>query len=185
MLVGNRVVLRTLRHKDLDYLYDLMADVRAMGDYWTPNIESEIKRRKRIEETGDWGEDRGLLLITDRTDRILGQIFFFRPASYLNAYELAYRIYEAEDWGQGYTGEAVSLLVAYLFETRPVDRIQATTLPGNLGSQGVLKKCGFQFEGIMRQAIFHRGQAQDLHLFALVRGEQQPLAELLAPLQPE
>ena len=37
----------------------------------------------------------------------------------------------------------------------------------------------------MRQAIFHRGQAQDLHLFALVRGEQQPLAELLAPLQPE
>jgi RimJ/RimL family protein N-acetyltransferase len=49
----------------------------------------------------------------------------------------------------------------------------------------VLKKCGFQFEGIMRQAIFHRGQAQDLHLFAIVRGEQQPLAELLAPRQTE
>lgn len=181
MLVGKRVVLRTVRESDLDHLYELMADVRAMGDYWTPHMESEIKRRKRILETGDWESDRGMLLITDRADRILGQVFFFTPASYLNAVELAYRIYEPEDWGQGYMAEAVSLMVAYIFETRHVSRIQATTLPGNRGSQGVLKKCGFQYEGIMRQAIFHRGEAQDLHLFAIVRGEQQPLAELLAP----
>lgn len=72
-------------------------------------------------------------------------------------------------------------MVAYIFETRRVSCIQATTLPANRGSQGVLKKCGFQYEGIMRQAIFHRGEAQDLHFFAIVRGEQQPLADLLAP----
>jgi [ribosomal protein S5]-alanine N-acetyltransferase len=185
MLVGKRVTLRTVRESDLDQLYELTADVRAMGDFWTPNMESEIKRRKRIEETGDWDSDRGLLLITDHADRILGQIFFFTPARYLNAFELAYRIYKPEDWGQGYMSEAVSMMVAYLFETRRVSRIQATALPNNLGSQGVLKKCGFQFEGILRQAIFHRGQAQDLHLFAIVRGEQQPLAELLAPRETE
>jgi RimJ/RimL family protein N-acetyltransferase len=34
MLVGERVVLRTVRERDLDQLYDLMADVRTMGDFW-------------------------------------------------------------------------------------------------------------------------------------------------------
>lgn len=71
-------------------------------------------------------------------------------------------------------------LVAFLFETRPVDRIQATAMTGNKGSQQVLQKCGFQFEGTMRRAIFHRGCAQDVHLFAIVRGEHRPLAGLLA-----
>lgn len=180
MLVGKTVVLRAVRQRDLDHLYDLSADVRNMGNYWPPTILSEIKRRKRLEETGGLEEDSGFLLITDRQDRILGQIVYFQSASYLNAYELSYRLYAPGDWGQGYASEAVSLLVAYLFETQSVSRIQATTLPGNKGSQGVLKKCGFQFEGIMRQAIFHRGRVEDLHLFAIVRGEHRPLAELLA-----
>jgi ribosomal-protein-alanine N-acetyltransferase len=79
--------------------------------------------------------------------------------------------------------EAVSLLVAFLFETRPVERIQATALPGNKGSQQVLQKCGFQFEGIMRRALFHRGRAEDVHLFAIVRGEHRPLADLLVDRQ--
>jgi ribosomal-protein-alanine N-acetyltransferase len=185
VLVGKRVVLRTVRPRDLDQLYGLMADVRAMGDFWPLNLESEITRRRRLEETGGLEENEGILLITDRRDRLLGQILFFRSASYQNAYELAGRIYRPEDWNHGYMSEAVSLVVAFLFETRPVERIQATALPGNVGSQQVLQKCGFQFEGIMRRAIFHRGRAQDLHLFAIVRGEHRPLAGLLADRQQE
>lgn len=180
MLVGKRVVVRAVRERDLDRLYDLMADVRYTGDYWPLHLESEIKRRKALQESGGLEEDSGVLLLTDRQDRILGHLVFFKPAPYLNAYEFGYRLYRPEDWGKGYMSEAVSLAAAFLFETRPVDRIQATTMPGNVGSQQVLKKCGFQFEGVMRQAIFHQGRTLDLHLFAIVRGEHRPLAELLA-----
>ncbi|MBN1661339.1 MAG: GNAT family N-acetyltransferase [Anaerolineae bacterium] len=179
MLVGKNVIVRTVRHADLDRLYDLMADVRAMGDYWPPNIESEIQRSQELAEHGAWEQDRALLLITDREQRIVGQIAFFKSASYHNAYEIAYRLYHRADWGKGYMTEAVHLLVAFLFDTRPVDRIQATTLPGNAASQQVLKNSGFQFEGVMRRALFHRGRADDLHLFSIVRGEHRPLAELL------
>lgn len=33
MLVGKRVIVRTLSEADLDWSHDLAADVRDMGDY--------------------------------------------------------------------------------------------------------------------------------------------------------
>jgi ribosomal-protein-alanine N-acetyltransferase len=119
------------------------------------------------------------LLITDHEDNILGQVLFFKPIVYGNAYELGYRIYRSENWGKGYMSEAVSLITAFLFETKTVDRIQATTIAGGEGSQAVLKKCGFQFEGVMRKAVFHQGRSQDLHLFSLLREDCGPLKDRL------
>ena len=179
MLVGKKVVLRTLREADLDRLYDLAADVREMGDYWPLGLPSEMRWKKRLSETGWWEEDHGGLLITDHQDNILGQILFFKPIIYGNTYELGYRIYRSENWGKGYMSEAVSLITAFLFATKPVDRIQATTIAGGEGSQAVLKKCGFQFEGVMRKAVFHQGKNQDLHLFSLLREDCGPLKDLL------
>jgi len=180
MLVGKKVVLRTLRQADLDRLYNLVADVREMGDYWQPNMPSEIRWKNRLTETGWWEPDHGGLLITDHEDNLLGQILFFKPVAYGNSYELGYRIYRSENWGKGYMSEAVSLMTAWLFETKPVDRIQATALVGNEGSEAVLKKCGFQFEGVMRKAVFHQGRNQDLHLYALLREDCAPLKDRLA-----
>lgn len=180
MLVGKNVVLRTLREADLDRLYDQAADVRDMGDYWPLGIPSELRWKKRLTETGWWEEDHGGMLITDHKDNILGQVLFFKAAAYQNAYEMGYRIYKPANWGKGYMSEAVSLLVAFLFETKPVDRIQATALPENVGSQRVLEKCGFQFEGVLRKAIFHQGRSQDLHLYSILRDECGPLKDLLA-----
>jgi RimJ/RimL family protein N-acetyltransferase len=118
-------------------------------------------------------------LITDHEDNLLGQVLFFKPVAYINAYELGYRIYRSENWGKGYMSEAVSLITAWLFETKPVDRIQATALVGNEGSEAVLIKCGFQFEGVMRKAIFHQGRNQDLHLYSLLREDCGPLKDQL------
>lgn len=180
MLVGKTVILRTIREADLDRLYELAADVRDMGDYWPLSIASEINWKRRMSESGWWTEEHGGLLITDRQDRIVGQVLFFKAADYQSAYELGYRIYKPEDWGQGYMSEAVTLFVAYLFDTRPIDRIQATTIVGNEGSRRVLEKCGFQFEGVMRRAVFHQGRSRDLNLFSIVRGEAPALKQVLA-----
>ena len=179
MLVGKTVVLRTLREADLDRLVDLLADMREMGDYWQPHLASEIRWKNRLSETGWWEEDHGGLLITDHEDNILGHVLFFKPMVYGNAYELGYRIYRRENWGKGHMSEAVSLMTAWLFETKTVDRIQATAIAGNEGSQAVLERCGFQFEGVMRRAVYHQGRNQDIHLYSLLREECGPLKDRL------
>jgi RimJ/RimL family protein N-acetyltransferase len=104
----------------------------------------------------------------------------FKAAAYQNAYEYGYRIFKPEDRGKGFMPEAVALATAFLFETKRIDRIQATTLPGNEASQRVLEKCGFAFEGTMRKAMFHRGQSCDLRLYSILREDVRPLGELLA-----
>ena len=51
-----------------------------------------------------------------------------------------------------------------------LDRLyDLAAIAGGEGSEAVLKKCGFQFEGVMRKAVFHQGRNQDLHLFSLLR----------------
>ena len=46
-------------------------------------------------------------------------------------------------WGQGIGAEALSMLVDYLYGETDVEIIAASSLPGNYGSAGILRKCGF------------------------------------------
>jgi RimJ/RimL family protein N-acetyltransferase len=163
----------------MDLLYELSADVRDMGDYWPISLASEVKWRKRLMETGLWEEENGWLLITDSENSIIGQVVFFKPSFYQNSFEIGYRIFKPENWGKGYMSEALALMVSYLFDTRQVDRIQATIMPGNTGSRRVLEKCGFRLEGILRRAVFHQGVNQDLQMFSVLREDAVPLLGLL------
>ncbi len=187
MLVGKRIVLRPGRERDLERIYDAAADVRDLGPYWPLRMPSEQAWMKRFRENGWWEEDHGILLITDRNDALLGQMSFFKASVYQNASELGYRLYRPEHWGQGTMTEAVGLLVPYLFATKTIDRIQATVIPGNMGSQRVLEKCGFQLEGVMRKAVFHNGRNTDLKLYSILREEavgwERVAKELLAGSQ--
>jgi len=171
VLVGRRVTLRTVRPADLEVLFALSDDVRHAGPFYPLEMR---------QETGWWDDEFGVLLIFDPEDVILGQIVIFRPAAYQNALELGYRLFRPGERGKGVMSEAVSIAVAFLFEARRVERIQATILPGNEASRRVLQKCGFSFEGVMRAAMFHRGQATDLHLHSILGAEARPLCELLA-----
>jgi RimJ/RimL family protein N-acetyltransferase len=63
----------------------------------------------------------------------------------------------------------------YLFLTKDIRRIQATTDIRNIASQRVLEKAGFQREGTLRKAGFIRGQWQDDYLYSILREEwKQP-----------
>jgi ribosomal-protein-alanine N-acetyltransferase len=62
---------------------------------------------------------------------------------------------------EGYGGEAVQLMVDYLFLTKDIVRIQAETHPDNIASQRVLEKSGFTKEGLIRKSFFSRGTYRD------------------------
>ena len=80
MLVGNRVILRPFRRTDLDGLYDLVADIREIGDFWPLGCISEPRWFKQFDETSWWSNDFKLFLITDREGRRLGQINVYKAS---------------------------------------------------------------------------------------------------------
>lgn len=46
-----------------------------------------------------------------------------------------------------------------------INRIEAWTVPGNLGSDRVLEKAGFRLEGVQRQKAFFHDELRDCRLF--------------------
>ncbi|MGG6238134.1 GNAT family N-acetyltransferase [Nodosilinea sp. AN01ver1] len=79
----------------------------------------------------------------------------------------------AQHQGQGYMTEAGQRLIAYAFDELNLHRLMANYLPHNHRSANVLKRLGFQIEGIARDYLFINGQWQDHVLTSLVNSHWQ------------
>ncbi|WP_338633688.1 GNAT family protein [Sporomusa ovata] len=177
MLQGKRVCLRTVRESDLELIYRLMTDVSQKGEYWLIDIPAEPAFRRGFADRGFWYEHFGRLLITDHQDegRVVGEIIYYRNADYRAGYEVGYQIFRRADRGKGYMSEALSLFSAFLFESKPIPRLQLTVVVGNESSRKVAEKCGYRYEGTLRKAAFLAGKYVDLELFGLLPDECPPL----------
>lgn len=175
MLKGSKIVLRTVREKDLDALYALIGDVNGRGEYFPRSLYSETGFKQRFAKDGFWSEEQYSFLICDREDRILGSIWAEKDG-YYDGYEIGYILYVADSRGRGYVTEALTMFVEYLFSTLRFNRLKLAILPGNAASKRVAEKCGFKPEGIARGAFFHSGRHTDMEEFSLLRSEFEELS---------
>lgn len=81
--------------------------------------------------------------------------------------EIGYWLGE-EYWGRGIMTEAVKLLTKYAFEKLGLVRVYAKVFVWNEASQTVLKKAGFQFEGMHKKDVQNAGEFLDVYTFAKV-----------------
>lgn len=169
MIRGEKILLRTVREADLDQYYDLSSDISNRGAYFSLEIQSQVDFKNRFREHGFMEDTKGTFLIC-AADQIVGAISFF-PASYYNGLEFGYILFDEASRGKGYMTEAVSLLVKHLFATKKINRLQIAAVPDNIASKRVAEKCGFQFEGIIREAAFMHGKNHDIALYSLLRSE--------------
>jgi ribosomal-protein-alanine N-acetyltransferase len=173
MIRGEKVALRTIRESDIDKLLDLICDIENRGDYVPLDLPSQVGIRKRFQEDGFLGSNESTLLIC-AADRIVGTVSFTH-AGHHDGLELGYAVFDEKDRNKGYATDALSLLVKFLFGTKKINRLQVSIMLGNSASKRVAEKCGFQFEGTMRGAVFHRGAYQDMELYSLLRAEVDAL----------
>lgn len=73
--------------------------------------------------------------------------------------------------GKGYGTEAQKALVAYLFQTTTVYRVEASTDVENLAEVRSLEKAGLLREGVIRGAHYREGKYNDMVLFAVTRAD--------------
>ncbi|KRG70087.1 GNAT family N-acetyltransferase [Pseudoxanthomonas dokdonensis] len=71
-------------------------------------------------------------------------------------------------WGQGIMTRVLDCYVPWVMRELSLHRLQAQVLVSNPASAAVLAKCGFEQEGIQRQAVLRAGKPQDLRLFSLI-----------------
>lgn len=82
--------------------------------------------------------------------------------------EIGYEIHP-DYWRNGYTSEAVERVVAYAFEELQLSRLGAMVYIENDASNNLVKKLGFQHEGILRSYFVQNGRTYDTNVYAIVK----------------
>lgn len=72
-------------------------------------------------------------------------------------------------WGQGLMTEAVRRIIAFGFDVKGFNRIQAVCEVPNIASARVLEKVGMRFEGTLRQYLTQRKAPRDVNMYAVLR----------------
>jgi len=179
MIVGKKINLRVMKESDLNKYIELTNDVSEVGEFFPVIIRTEHDTRKIYQENGFFGPDGGRMLITNKNDEILGFVSYFKTNFYMNGYELGYQIFRRENRGKGYMSEAVRLFSAFMFESKPITRLQICMNVNNIGSAIVAEKSGYTFEGIAREVEYEKGELVSNKQYSLVRGEVKSLKETI------
>lgn len=108
------------------------------------------------------------------TGQLIGTCGFNAWSSKMHNAVLGYDLLP-EFWHQGYAAEAVHAVLKAGFSGAlhcgVLHRVQADTIPGNQASEALLRRLGFQEEGLRRGAGYWKNSFHDLKCFGLLRAE--------------
>ena len=88
----------------------------------------------------------------------------FTEKNYLIGYQL-----DDTYWHKGYGTSACEFLVNFAFKTLNAERLTGDCMSGNLGSERIMDKCGFIYEGCQKKYWKKNGKYLDNILFGMLR----------------
>ena len=173
-----RLVLDNLKNEDQTAVYDIFSDPKVMEFFdMEPFTKEEdglnmisFFRNKFISRSGiRWAiREKG-------SSQLIGTCGFNSWVEFDHSAIIGYEL-ATPYWGKGYASEAIAHVIELAYTDKlaiKVNRIEASVVPGNIGSENVLKKNGFQFEGRLREKGFWANQYHDMNLFSLVKKDYQ------------
>jgi len=144
---------------------------------WSEDALTRAAYRRRLARYAeDWSRDQGYSFFLFRRDDdvLLGGITLSNVRRGVSQ-SCSFGYWVGRSFArQGFMTEAVYGACCFAFDRLRLHRVEAATLPHNVASQGVLRKCGFREEGVARRYLKINGQWQDHRLFALLRDEFDP-----------
>ena len=162
------------------------SDAEAMLRYWVADEKIQFMYAEPVYKTLD--EVHGLLnkyissyersdyyrwAITDKDGHgCIGQIAFFLVDSNNNFAEIEYCI-GSEFQCKGYATEATEALIGYGFEKIGLHKIQICTKTINLPSKKVIEKCGFTYEGTLRDYFYYNGEYVGRMYYSMLKDEYE------------
>ncbi|HEU64131.1 MAG: putative ribosomal N-acetyltransferase YdaF [Candidatus Anoxychlamydiales bacterium] len=170
MIEGRNVKIRPIKTLELDQFFSILEIAQMQNEFFPFDVESEYNFKKEYESTGFWQEDKGLALILNLKNEIIGMISYIKSI-FLDAQELKYIIFDEKNRGKGFMKESLKVFSSFLFSNRKINRLQLAIPDYHRASIAVAQKCGYIFEGIAREAIFSNGKYLDVCIYSLLRKE--------------
>lgn len=172
VLTTGRLLLRPVVAEDAEDFYEYSRNANVgLNAGWKPH--ESIEETRLIMEQVFMNRETIFGIVVKESGKLIGTIGLVKEPKRDNdkARMLGYAIGEAY-WGQGFMTEAVRELLRYGFEELRLDLVSAYCYPHNQRSRRVLEKCGFLYEGTLRQCeqLFD-GKTYDNECYVLVDNE--------------
>ena len=172
-LETERLVLRKMEMRDAPDMYEYSRDPQvAKHVLWEAHTSvSDTKayirymlRKYRAGEPSSW------CIVEKSTDKVVGTIGYMWYQKDNSSAEVGYSL-ARRCWNRGYMTEALRAVLDYTFRELGFNRVEAQHEIDNGASGAVMRKCGMQKEGTLRQRLYNKGRYVDVELYAILRRE--------------
>lgn len=180
LLQGDKCTLRPLEASDvgpayLSWLND-PAVTRFLGVGKTPATPESVRQylgRFQVPpgRAPESANDFIFAIIDKATGRHIGNVTLNRIDRTAGTGDTGILIGDKEFWGKGYAFDAWSALIPFAFDRLKLRKVLAGAVDGHGASLTVLKKLGFQVEGVLRGEFLLEGTYRDVIRLGLFRHE--------------
>lgn len=172
MLKGPRITLRSVTPDDLPSFVHWLNDRQVHYHLSTPGHLNLDDEREWYESTRKNPNTINFAIETEH-QALIGVIGLRLGPRTDQSAEMGIFIGEKSVWGQGYCTEALRTLLDYAFKYLNLNRVHLRVDVDNIGGQTCYRRCGFELEGELRQAIFRDGQFVNQYVMSVLRENYQ------------
>lgn len=169
MIQGTKIRLRALEHNDLPHFVRWInePDVRQfMAIRYPLSMTEEEKWWEGFLQREDY-----IFAVEAEDGCYIGNIGLHNIERENRQAMLGIIIGDRAYWGQGYGTDAVWAMLHWAFGYLNLNRVHLTAYAYNKRAIRCYEKCGFQHEGVMRQARYYGGQYHDQLMMGVLRDE--------------
>ncbi|SEM60099.1 GNAT family N-acetyltransferase [Paenibacillus sp. OV219] len=185
-LETERLILRELTQADAADVFACFSNAQVTRYYGQEPFESIEQAVKLIGLfASNYENKRGIRWGIERKEvpGLIGTIGFNALVLPHRRAEIGYELHP-QHWRSGYASEAIRCVAAHGFDTLGLARIGAVVFPENEASNTLLKKLGFQHEGVLRDYMVQGGRSYSTNVYSLLRDRIGSLSSILALFHP-
>lgn len=172
--IDDELTLHLARHELAEAIFTAIDANREHLRRWLPWVEPtqsvEDTRAYIRESMAQNSSGTRLSTFILEGEHLVGSVGVVRFDKDHRSCELGYWLSE-ERQGRGIVTKACGALIGHLFQKKNLNRIEIKVASGNLRSQEVPLRLGFQKEGTLRGALYLYDEYHDVELFGLLRSD--------------
>ena len=166
-----RLIMRPFCHEDAASAMKNWAGQKDVQSMYGEPVYGTLEETEKLLDKYISGYVTGFTyrwaVIEKESGECIGQIAYFLVDKHGSWGEIEYCIGTAFQ-GKGYATEATKAVIDYGFKKIGFNKVQICVRPSNIKSKRVIEKCGFEYEGTLRDYFFIDGKYEGRMYFSIL-----------------